>query len=252
MALLTQYRAAGDRLFSPAIWQGFKDLDSAHPSGYMMNGGTGALFFDDFFDFPTGRYTVTEVDVGAAIAPANGDVAGIGTLVLTTSATTNEGFNIQHGLTNGEWVLPAVNNTVRFECRVKANSVTAGDLFFGLFVTDTTIIASGVMSTATNYIGIGVDGGTSALLFRASKAGTVATTANSTLVVDTWTKLGFTIVTENSVLVAKQYVNGVQVGSNLTATNIPVVEIRPSMVVQSHAAGAVTVDVDWMACSVDA
>jgi hypothetical protein len=198
--------------------------------------GVGTVFFDDFVDLPTGKYTATQATAGTlALDDAEYGVA----LADCNSTTATQGINVQKP---GECVKPAAGKNIWYECRVKAADIATGPEFFaGLAITDTTLIASSALSSqAIGFKSVTDDN----VILATCKDGSSETTAASihTLVDDAWVKFGIKIEGTSRV---KFYVNGVLKGT-ITA-NIPTTELTPSMVCQSGGTTDPIVHIDWHA-----
>lgn len=217
----------------------------------LADPGAGFAFFDDFLDLATGKYTATQATAGTfALTDADGGVV----IADSNSATDTQGINVQLGGTAGEIVKCEADSEVIFEARIKVHDFgTAGagqQLFLGLSETDTTIIASSANSS-DNHIGfeaIATDSVTG-VGEKATARGTVAslvTLVDSDVTAGSWVKLGFRVV---GVTRIEFYVNGTKNATTLATANIPIVEMRPSLVVQSDGASTdVLVHMDWWYC----
>lgn len=83
--------------------------------------------------------TVVEVGAGNSTAVIN-DTAG-GALIITTAANEDDGWSSQLGNPNtGEWVSFAAEYPTYYGVRFQINDVDQTDAFFGLAVTDTTLL----------------------------------------------------------------------------------------------------------------
>lgn len=228
------------RNHSPIIWNQC-DVDS------LRRGIDGYLFEDDFFDLPTGKYTATQATSGTfALGNLEGGVA----LADSGATTDNQGINVQLGGTAGaSFVAPALG-LLLFEARVKiSTAMSSGPQFFaGLWATDTTIIASGALSTSATYCGFSsvTDDG---VLLGASGNGTTAETASSikTLVADTYVWLGFIIKDRTTITF---YVDGVKKDDTNTVSIPTTTAMRPSFVCQSSGTLQPIMSIDRFRCAV--
>lgn len=197
----------------------------------------GTHWLDNFMDLPTGKYTATQATAGTfALDDAEGGVA----LADCNSTTATQGINIQLGGTAGESFKPAAGRTIYFEGRVRADDIATGpEFFFGLAITDTSLIAgSALTSQAIGFKSVTDDN----VLLATCKDGSSETTAASihTFVDGTWVKLGFKVIGTSKV---EFYVDGVLKGS-ITA-NIPTTEMRPSLVCQTGGTTDPIIAIDW-------
>lgn len=199
------------------------------------------MFFDDFHDMPTGKYTATQAGAVGTFTTSD-EVGGVGK-ADSGSTTVTQGINIQLGGTAAENFLPDTDDVIYFEGRFKLSGNSTGpELFIGLTTTDTTIIGSSAL-TVTNYIGFKSLTDDSVLI-GCCKDGTTEQTvaAVQTMAADTYYKLGFK-VTGTSRL--EFFVNGVLNSTAITA-NIPTTEMRISFVCQSSGTTQPILYVDWV------
>jgi hypothetical protein len=199
----------------------------------MFDPNIAVLLEDNFTSYDaaatTGDYVLTQATTGTAAI----STAFPGSLLIDAGATTdNQGANVQR-LKSA--FIPAANKSIWAEFNVILTAttppVTRAQLFVGLAESDTTIIASGALST-NNHIGWRiVDGGLLVSLFAAAKAGTATTATGHTFVAATAVKLGF--VYDGVADTLQQYINGVATGSAIATANIPKVALYPSFVCQS-------------------
>lgn len=175
----------------------------------------------------TGDYLLTQATAGSAAK----STTEIGVLSIDSGSTTaTQGANLQR-LKSG--FLPAAGKHLWAEFKVKFTGVGALNVqtFIGLAASDTTIIASSAQST-NNRIGWGSVTDDGVLLFQSDKAGTGTTAAATTIVSDTYVKLGFYY--DGTADTVQQYINGVATGTALATTYIPkAAMIFPSFVCQS-------------------
>lgn len=244
MTFLVRPHVSGGRGFSRSLW------NLSRLAEISMDPDAGFFFCDDFLDLPTGRYTATQATAGTfALTDADGGVV----IADSNSTTDTQGINVQLGGTAGEMILPEADTEIWFEARVKVHDFgTAGagiQFFLGLSETDTTIIASSANSSA-NHIGfeaIATDSVTG-VSEKATTRGTVSsltTLIDSDVTADSWVKLGFHV---KGVDTLTFYVDGTANGTTIATTNIPAVELRPSIVVQTDGASTDPLaHMDWWA-----
>ena len=106
---------------------------------YLLDGGS--LAADDSTTDPT-EFVNTVVEAGAGTSTCVlDDVAG-GGLVITTAASTDDGWSMQLGHANaGEWVdLSTTYAYTYFGVHFALNDATQTDVFLGCAVTDTTLL----------------------------------------------------------------------------------------------------------------
>ncbi len=219
---------------SPIIWN-LVDVQA------LAMGIDGYLFHDDFHDLPTGKYTATQATTGTF---ALGDGEGGVVLADCDSTTVVQGINVQLGGTAGEMFSIPDNGLCLFEARLKAADIATGpEFFFGLAETDTTIIASSAMSSATEYVGFKSVTDDGVILGCSNDAAESTASSIHTFVDDAYVKLGCVI--KNGSLV-QFFVNGALKANTITtAANIPANLLRPSLVCQSSGTTDPIVHVDW-------
>jgi len=179
----------------------------------------------------TNDYTLTQATSGSAAISTTFP----GTLAIDAGATTdNQGAQIQR-LKSA--FIPAANKSIWFEARISLTAstppVTKSQLFVGLAASDTTIIASGAMSTNNRLGWMILDGGLLQTTFTADKAGTATTKTGPLLVAATAINLGFFF--DGVADTVQQFVNGVATGTAVATANIPKLVVYPSFVCQSDA-----------------
>jgi hypothetical protein len=164
----------------------------------------------------------------------------------SNSGTADQGIQAQHK--NLPWLL-AASKDLWFETRLKVtDTVVSVQLFAGLNITDGTIIATGVPSSA-DYIGFVLDAGDAAAsavsLELNSSAGSEEKSAGvKTLIEDTYVRLGFHV---SGVSTATPYVDGVA-GTAITISSAPAVQMALSFVCQSEGVSSADpiLRVDWV------
>lgn len=173
----------------------------------------------------TGDWVATAVTSGTAAA----DVTAPGGLLLDSGATTaTQGIQIQRLKSP---FFPAANKSIWAEFVLTLTAatppVTKGVIFVGLAESDTTIFASGSITTA-NHIGWAIQ--TTELLaltFRSNKATVEATKTGLTVVAATQFKVGFRY--DGVADTVQQYVNGVATGTAVATASVPKVVLYPSI-----------------------
>lgn len=189
-----------------------------------------------------GPWVLTQATTGTAAI----NTTSPGSLLLDAGATTdNQGVQIQR--TKSAFV-PAANKSLWFETKVTLSAatppVTRAQLFVGLCAADTTIIASGAISTNNRLGWLIADGGLLTSVFTADKAGTATTTTGHTFVPATAVKLG--MFYDGVADTVQAFVNGVPTGALIPTANIPKVVIYPSLVLQSDGTDRPTMLVEGM------
>jgi hypothetical protein len=214
---------------------------SAH--GKRLVKAIGPDVFEWTDDFVRSTLTAADAPLGATVTLVEGGggettvtyayVAG-GALLVTTDANENDGANIQFA---GEAFKLTGFSYWYFGCRVKVSDATQSDLFIGLSITATDILAG-----VTDSIGFRkVDGATTlSVVVEKDSSETTATAAAS---IGTSYKT-LELVHDGSTLEA--FVDDVSVGTVAT-TNLPNdEELRPSIHFLTGSANARTCYVDWM------
>lgn len=176
-------------------------------------------------------WTLTQATSGTAAISTTAP----GTLLIDAGATTdNQGTNLQ---ALKAAFLPAANKSIWGEFTVTLTAttppVTRAQLYVGLAASDTTVIASGAMST-NDHIGWNIlDGELLVSKFSCDKAGVRARSTGKTFVAATRTRLGF--IYDGVADTVQQYIDGVAVGTAVATANIPKLVVYPSLVCQSDA-----------------
>ena len=177
-------------------------------------------------------YTVTSATGGSIRMP---DSAGGVLRLLPDTSAAAVGIQVQKNTFD---FLPAVDRPIWFETLVEVNVLTT-ELFFGLSLTDTTII-SGSANTSTDHIGWQCVTDDGVLLFTAEKAGTGATKASTTLVAATAIRLGFRVSNATATtLKIEHWVNDTKMTTSHVNANVPVKPLAPSLVCQGG--GGITI-----------
>lgn len=227
---------SGDSGPTLALW---KDIDAEVNDDPRR----GFVFWDNFVDLLTGRWTATQATAGTFAIDTTVGNTGVA-LADCNSATATQGINVQAAGTN---FMPEAGRIIVFEARVKAADIATGPEFFlGLSVVDTSVIASSANSSA-DHVGYESVSDDNVLLFHTEDGGTRVSGATSphTLVDDAWVKLGFKLI---GITKCEVWVNGVEVDVNFSATpDIPDGSILvPTLVCQSGGTTDPIVHVDWI------
>lgn len=193
-------------------------------------------WFDDFDSYTAGNWTVTKTQVGAtqAIVDADG-----GVLALVNSAADNDLNQIQWAK---ETFRLAANKQTWIKARFKVSNATESDVLVGLYITDTSPVAS---KPSDGFYFQKLDGSTS-LTFECGvnstyTSTTVATMANDTYVVVAAYYNGYDRI--------ELYLNDQKVATSV-ATNLCTDEdLAVSLAVQNGDANARTLSVDYLLVS---
>ena len=210
----------------------------------------GYVFFEDFMNWKgvavattaMAGWTVTQDTAGAV---STSDTAQGGVLLIDCDSTTVEqGINLQY--TEGALpFIPVAGQDIWYECRFKVvDNAVGAELFVGLSNIDTDII-DGSANASNNHIAWQCVTDDGVMLFSAEKAGTGTTKASTTLVNDTWIRLGFHVKGVTSI---DHYVNGVKQSTSHVTANIPIVGLTPTFVCQSEGTTDPIMHVDWVKC----
>lgn len=233
---------------SPSIWGNCPVHDM------IEDPRTGVYYFEDYVSpiDPTTAcgYTITQVTTGAIVM--TDAVGGVLKVDAAGNATADDGVNAQ---VTGETWLPAVGKELWFEARVKMTdcATTPDQHFVGLSVTETALIAAGVLAVTGSLVGFYTDTGTTAgrISFGVIKATSADQTADLTAAAAvanaTWVKLGFRIHTVANALQVTPYVNGVAFTAKTDTDDIPLTEMTLSYVAQVEQTSAdAELHVDWV------
>ncbi len=201
---------------------------------------------EQFQDFDTTATTGSWVSTQATTGTAAVSTTVPGALLLDAGATTdNQGIQVQRTKTA---IVPAANKSFWFETKATLSAatppVTRAQLFIGLCAADTTIIASGAISTNNRLGWLIADGGLLTSVFTADKAGTATTTTGHTFVPATAVKLGMFF--DGAAFTVQPFVNGSPVGTAIPTANVPTAVIYPSLVCQSDSVDRPTLLIEGM------
>jgi len=201
---------------------------------------------EQFQDFDTTATTGSWVSTQSTSGTSAVSTTVPGALLLDAGAVTdNQGIQVQRTKTA---IVPAANKSFWFETKATLSAatppVTRAQLFIGLCAADTSIIASGAISTNNRlgwYIG---DGGLLVSVFTADKAGTATTGTGHTFVAATAVKLGMFF--DGVADTVQPFVDGVPVGTAIATTYIPKVVVYPSAVCQADGTDRPTLLIEGM------
>jgi hypothetical protein len=206
--------------------------------------GEGFGFIDDFLTYADADgWLLTNATSGTAVL----DPAAKGGVLLLDSAaaTNNQGVQIQAGGAIGaSSFIASADSKIYFEARVKVADIgsTTVQIFAGLSSVDASVLASAA-NTSINHVGFEAINTTS-LTFASEKADVRSSDASAGTIADgTYIKLGFII---DGLTSATPYVNGV--AGTAHTTNIPIVEMTPTLVCHSSGTTDPILHVDWVAC----
>lgn len=193
-----------------------------------------ATYFNDFFTYAAGDWTVTETQAGATQAIGAGDG---GWLALVNSAANNDLNAIQVPVTCMTF---EAGKQLWFKTRFKVSNATNSAIVIGLQVVDTTplSVSDGV------YFNKAAASTTLNLLTIKTAVGTT-TTAIATLADDTFVTVGYYYDGGTTITA---YANDASVAS-FTNTNMPAVSLTVSIGVANGTAAANTLTVDYILAS---
>lgn len=217
------------------MWQDF--YDEGRPFSKV------SMYFNDFHSWVADAWTVTEAGTcKQTIADERN-----GVLVLTAQASENTGSNLQLGgtgdvETTGESWAPSAGKNLWFECRIASNDADQNDIFVGLHVEDTSVVAS----RGTDYIGFRVDDEDANIDVEACASSAASSdVAVATLSDGAYKILGFKVTGTEKI---EFYVDGVLVS---TLTNVPTGLMKLTISHLTGEATANTLSVDYVAIAQD-
>lgn len=196
-----------------------------------------AEFFDDFFSYAAGDWTITTTEDGGggSASEAITDAAG-GVLLITNDNGASDLDQLQRV---GEAFLPAAGKKLWFESRFKIGDVSSSTVIVGLAVTDTSLVASAPAN------GIYFQSAGASDLDFVSTAGSAAATSSAEGIIAItdggWVKVGFKV---NGVSSVDYWVNDVKRGT--ITSNIPTTEMRISLAITNGTTAAETLSVDYV------
>lgn len=200
----------------------FRNYPAEHPSRLIR-------FHNDFFSYAAGDYTITQTGGSAALVDGSG-----GLLALTASTGGTDSIFMQHAKIS--WY-PSAGNQLWFDTRIKMDAVSTGNMIIGLVAQDTTPLTN----TDGLYF-IKSTAGTGVLSFVQNASSTATTNTATTLVADTFVRLGFYYNGKDAV---EYFVDGLKVGTN-TVTNLPSAGMTFTMGVAATSAVARVLTVDYV------
>jgi len=218
---------------NPSMWEDFY-IDGI-PCQKMC------VFSDDFLKFDTGHWVVTEIN--AADTQLLADTRN-GVLVLTSNNQENDGTQIQLGNgTTGESWAPAAGKNLWFETYIASNDADQNDVFVGLHIQDTTIIAG----LGTDYIGFQILDESASINCISSATSVVTTSSAVATATDAgWVKLGFKVSGTSKI---EFYVNDVLEATH--TTSIPTALMQLSLAHLSGEASNNTLSIDYVVMAQD-
>jgi len=212
---------------SAGMWQ---DYEFGVPGKY-------SVYNNDFHQYVSADWTVTETDAAATQALASVAPCVGGVLLITDTNADNDAVSMQ---LLGHAFVPTAGTKLYFEARFQASEATSIDILFGLVATDTTPLAN-----ANGIYFIKPDDGASLDFVTNSSSVSSTETSTATFVANTYFKVGFKVTGTSLV---EYYVNDVKQGE--FNTNIPTAPLRVTMHVQdgdtAAALGALTASVDYV------
>lgn len=190
------------------------------------------VWFDDFDAYVAGNWTVTETDAGAtqAITDADG-----GVLALTNSAADNDLNQIQWAK---ETFRLAANKQLWMKARFKVSDATQSDLLVGLYITDTSPVAS---KPSDGVFFQKLDGSTS-LTLQVGKNSTYSSATVATMANDTYVVVG--LYYDGTAF--QVFANDVRVGSVAATNLVDDEDLAVGIAVQNGDANARTLSIDYL------
>lgn len=219
------------------IWEKFPVED-------VQSGARRGVFeFNDFTDTVVSSSAITNwTNTGVGTDATVHTSAHGGTITVVTGGTQHNNEQYQHG--GASYLTLTSCDMVAMETRCKLDDSGLAAFFFGLAVTDTTILASSALSTS-DHVGLwtpGADDTIAGVVEAGDAARTVGALTDAELVDDTYVKLGLTVDEAGKVV---YYINGAEVGTYDGSGN-PTVVLRPSFAVAASTAAARTLTLDWI------
>jgi hypothetical protein len=206
--------------FANSLWADCPMLE------YLHDPSIAVCYHEPFINYDsTDDWTATQATSGTAAISTTVP----GAILLDPGATTaHQGIQIQRLKAA---FIPAAGKDLWFEVGVQLVTGLTVEFFAGLAASDTTIIASGAMST-NNRIGWTGTVGDGVVTFQADKAGTHNNAITGvTLSTSVWHRLGFKY--DGTADTVQQFVDGVASGSPIATADIPKVVVYPSFVCQT-------------------
>ena len=225
---------------------GFRDEDYSAPVGKSMwedcpilaaeqDPYMAHVYFNDFFTYTAADWTITTCETGAGTATeALTDEAG-GVLLITNDNADNESDELQKV---GEAFCCTASKPFWLEGRFKVNDTTQSDFFFGLNVTDTTLIDGG-----QDGVWFQKDDGDKNLDWGTDKDNTASGgLTGKTMENDVWVRLG---IKWDGASTVSFWVDGEQVASSISNINDDEL-MKISFGIQNGEAAAKTLSVDYI------
>lgn len=191
------------------------------------------VWFDDFDAYVAGNWTVTETQAGAtqAIIDADG-----GVLALTNSAADDDLNQIQW---SKETFRLAPRKKLWMKARFKVSNATQSDLLVGLYITDTSPVAS---KPSDGVFFQKLDGSTS-LTLQVGKNSTYSSATVATMADDTYVVVGLYYDGLNPIQV---FANDVRVGTVAATNLVDDEDLAVGIAVQNGDANARTLSIDYL------
>lgn len=196
-----------------------------------------AFFTDDDFlgKFDAvGSYVATTTGAGSTVGVIHAAGGVVECATDASGATASAQFQ-----SRSEVNLLVSGKPAFFEARVQLSDATSPAMVVGATKTNATLIAG----TISDGVWFSKPAGATAVNFNVAKASTLTTIANvATMANNTYFRFGWVFDPEGDVIC---FVNGVQIGAEIT-TNIPTTQtITPSFAVQAGSAAVKKLDVDY-------
>lgn len=193
-------------------------------------------YFNDFDTYASADWTVTETQAGATQAIVDGDG---GIIALTNSAADNDLNQIQLAK---ETFRLAANKKTWIKARFKVSDATQSDLLVGLYITDTSPVAS---KPSDGFFFQKLDGSTS-LTFEVGINSTYTSTTVGTMADDTYVEVGAYYDGSSKV---DLYLNGNRVASSVSTNLCTDEDLAVSLAVQNGDGNARTLSADYILVS---
>jgi hypothetical protein len=210
--------------FTTNLWKSCPLLE------YIHDPSIGVLLDENFVSYnaaaTTGDYVLTQATAGTGAI----STAAPGVFELDCNSTTQgQGAQVQRAKSA---FVPAAGKHIWAEWKFKVvDTFDKVQLFVGLAEIDTSIIASGAISTS-NHVGLYIaTAGAGVATLAGAKAAAATTKTLVTIAEATYIRFGLYF---DGVTSVQGYINGVSVSTALLATaNVPIVALYPSLVCQT-------------------
>ena len=205
-------------------------------------------YFDDFFEYHSGIYTITTTEAGSGNASEAITSGAGGQLLITTDAADNDLDFFQLKGESFKW-----DSTKRmfFSARFKTNDATQSEIIMGLQITDTT-----PLDVTDGIFFLKVDADTKPdLIIEKDNTSTLSILEMDAMEDDTFVTLSFEydpldVATGGAVF--RAYQDNVQVGEITGTTNAPDDEdLTISFGIQNGEAAAKTLTIDFILVAVE-